>query len=58
MAQPTFLDAQVRDVRCGERVRIVTPSDVYECDFGDDCFVGPFVEIQKSVRIGARTKVQ
>nr|WP_222858573.1 acyltransferase [Rhizobium mesosinicum] len=24
----------------------------------DDCFVGPFVEIQKGVQIGARTKVQ
>lgn len=58
MAQPTVLEAQVRDVRCGERVRIVAPSNVYECELGDDCFVGPFVEIQKGVRIGARTKVQ
>jgi len=24
----------------------------------DNCFIGPFVEIQRSVRIGARTKVQ
>ncbi len=58
MALPTLLHAQVRDVRCGERVRIVAPSNVYECDLGDDCFIGPFVEIQKGVRIGARTKVQ
>ena len=58
MPQPSLLEAQVRDVRCGERVRIVGPSNVYECELGDDCFVGPFVEIQKGVRIGARTKVQ
>jgi acetyltransferase-like isoleucine patch superfamily enzyme len=32
--------------------------NVYECEIGDDCFVGPFVEIQRGVRIGARTKVQ
>ncbi len=58
MAEPTLLEAQVRDLRCGERVRIVAPSNVYECELGDDCFIGPFVEIQKGVRIGARTKVQ
>ena len=58
MTEPTLLQARVRDVACGERVRIVEPANVYECSLGDDCFVGPFVEIQKGVRIGARTKVQ
>jgi acetyltransferase-like isoleucine patch superfamily enzyme len=48
----------VRDVRCGAGVRIVEPANVYECELGPGCFVGPFVEIQKGVRIGARTKVQ
>ena len=57
-AAPILSMAQVRDVRCGERVRIIEPSNVYECTLGDDCFVGPFVEIQRGVRIGARTKVQ
>jgi acetyltransferase-like isoleucine patch superfamily enzyme len=55
---PTLLAASVRDVRCGERVRIVEPANVYECSLGDDCFVGPFVEIQRGVMIGARTRVQ
>lgn len=58
MNTPTLLKAQVRDVVVGARVRIVEPANVYECVLGDDCFVGPFVEIQKGVRIGARTKVQ
>ncbi len=58
MNTPTLLKAQVRDVVGGARVRIVEPANVYECVLGDDCFVGPFVEIQKGVRIGARTKVQ
>lgn len=58
MALPALLKAQVRDVDCGDNVRIVEPANVYECSLGDDCFVGPFVEIQKGVRIGARTKVQ
>jgi acetyltransferase-like isoleucine patch superfamily enzyme len=55
---PTLWKAQVRDVTCGDRVKIVEPANVYECTLSDDCFVGPFVEIQKGVRIGARTKVQ
>jgi acetyltransferase-like isoleucine patch superfamily enzyme len=58
MAEPIVLQARVRDVRCGSNVRIVAPANVYECELGDDCFVGPFVEIQRGVRIGARTKVQ
>ena len=58
MADPLLLAARVRDVACGANVRIVEPANVYECTLGDDCFVGPFVEIQKGVQIGARTKVQ
>ncbi len=58
MAAPILLSAQVRDVQCGANVRIVEPANVYECTLGDDCFVGPFVEIQKGVVIGARTRVQ
>jgi acetyltransferase-like isoleucine patch superfamily enzyme len=58
MAAPTLLRAGVRDVTCGANVRIVEPANVYECELADDCFVGPFVEIQKGVRVGARTKVQ
>lgn len=55
---PTLLACQVRDVTCGTGVRIVEPANVYECSLGDGCFVGPFVEIQKGVCIGARTKIQ
>jgi acetyltransferase-like isoleucine patch superfamily enzyme len=58
MAEPTLLRAQVRDVQCGEGVKIVEPANVYECSLGDGCFVGPFVEIQRGVRIGARTRIQ
>ena len=58
MAAPTLLRAEVRDVTCGEGVRIVEPANVYECTLGDRCFVGPFVEIQRGAQIGADTKVQ
>jgi UDP-3-O-[3-hydroxymyristoyl] glucosamine N-acyltransferase len=39
-------------------VLIVEPVNLYQCTLGDGCFVGPFVEIQRGVVIGARTKVQ
>ena len=55
---PTLLQVMVRDVTFGARVRIVEPVNIYECSLGDDCFVGPFVEIQKGVKIGARCKIQ
>lgn len=55
---PELLKAAVRDVHCGVGVRIVEPANVYECSLGDHVFVGPFVEIQKGVTIGPRTKVQ
>jgi acetyltransferase-like isoleucine patch superfamily enzyme len=58
MATPILLTSGIRNLRCGEGVRIVEPVNLYDCDLGDNCFVGPFVEIQKGVCIGARTKVQ
>ena len=58
MGEPRPLSVGVRDVRAGEGVTIIEPSNVYDCELGDGCFVGPFVEIQKGVRIGARTRVQ
>ena len=48
----------IRDVIAGERVIVVEPSNIYGCTLGDDVFVGPFVEIQKAVTVGARTRIQ
>lgn len=58
MSAPRLRAAAVVNVTCGERVTIVEPANVYGCELGDDVFVGPFVEIQKDTRIGARTRVQ
>jgi acetyltransferase-like isoleucine patch superfamily enzyme len=48
----------VRDVTFGQGVTIVKPVNIYECTIGSGSFVGPFVEIQKGVIIGERTKIQ
>lgn len=58
MNEPNIRKAAIRDVACGRNVTLVEPVNIYECMIGDDSFVGPFVEIQKGVRIGSRCKVQ
>jgi len=58
MNSPEVLKSQMREVVFGARVKVVEPINLYECHIGDDCFIGPFVEIQKGVVIGKRTRVQ
>lgn len=58
MNRPEVLKSQVRNVVFGKAVKIVEPVNLYECRIGDDCFIGPFVEIQRGVVIGSRTRVQ
>jgi acetyltransferase-like isoleucine patch superfamily enzyme len=57
-AQLLTRNVGICDVACGKNVTIIEPANVYGCTLGDDCFVGPFTEIQKMVSIGARTRVQ
>ena len=58
MNQPKFRESAVVDVTFGQNVTIVNPSNLYGCKIGNDVFIGPFVEIQKDVSIGDRTKIQ
>ena len=58
MNNPRIYESQIRDVQFGQNVTVVKPVNIYECLIGDDCFIGPFVEIQKKVTIGNNTKVQ
>lgn len=52
------LQAGIRDVSFGRDVTVVEPVNLYECEIGDDCFIGPFVEIQRGVSVGSRCRVQ
>src|SRR5699024_4884477 len=58
VAEPRLKRAGIIDVRFGANVTVVEPANLYGCAIGDDCFIGPFVEIQKDVTIGARTRIQ
>lgn len=58
MNKPKLMQSQIRDVDFGTNVTIVEPVNLYECKIGDDCFIGPFVEIQRDVIIGNRCKIQ
>lgn len=58
MNNPVLIESGIVNVEFGTNVKVVHPSNLYGCSIGDDVFIGPFVEIQKDVTIGARTKVQ
>ncbi|HEV2327256.1 MAG TPA: acyltransferase [Verrucomicrobiae bacterium] len=45
------------DVKLGRNVRLFGYANLYGCELGDDVKVGPFVEIQKGVKIGNRCKI-
>ena len=51
-------ESKIINVKYGNGVKIIKPSNLYDCSLDDDVFVGPFVEIQSNVTIGSRTKIQ
>lgn len=46
------------DVKLGRDVHLAPFINIYGCTIGDKSRIGPFVEIQKNVVIGARCKIQ
>lgn len=58
MNQPKIKEAGIVNVSFGDNVTVVNPVNLYGCAIGSNVFVGPFVEIQKDVNIGERTKIQ
>lgn len=46
------------NVTFGENVTVVQPVNMYGCKIGDNTFIGPFVEVQKTVKIGNNCKIQ
>lgn len=58
MSTPTIRESGIRDVVFGDNVVVYHPVNLYGCAIGDDVMIGPFVEIQRGVQVGARTRIQ
>jgi len=56
--KPKIVETGIRDVVFGAGVTVAPPVNLYECSIGAECFIGPFVEIQRGATIGARSRVQ
>lgn len=56
--KPDLSSVGIRDVTFGKSVRVIAPVNLYECTIGDECFIGPFVEIQKGAVVGCRVRIQ
>jgi acetyltransferase-like isoleucine patch superfamily enzyme len=57
--KPKIINIDIKEnVSFGTDVTVVMPVNLYGCSIGSNSFVGPFVEIQKDVVIGERTKIQ
>lgn len=47
----------IKNVKFGDNVEIIEPVNLYGCEIGNNCFIGPYVEIQRNTKIGDNTKV-
>ena len=54
---PNIKKISIREVKFGNNCTIIEPVNLYECELGDNVFVGPFVEITKGVKIGNSTRI-
>lgn len=56
--EPLRKSAKIHNVTFGPDCTVVEPVNLYGCEIGGGTFIGPFVEIQKDVRIGRFCKIQ
>ena len=58
MPTPELREIGIIDVVFGDNVIIYGPVNLYGCEIGDNVIIGPFVEIQRGVRVGPRSRIQ
>ena len=56
--QPRLRQSGIVGVTFGANVTVIEPVNLYGCTIGENCFIGPFVEIQRDVKIGSYCKIQ
>ena len=47
----------IKDCVIGKNTKVMEFVNLYGCNIGEDCFIGPFVEIQKNVNIDNNTRI-
>jgi len=50
-------EPKIRDCKIGDGTKISDFVNLYGCEIGKNCFIGPFVEIQKGAKIGDNTRI-
>lgn len=58
MTEPRRLSIGVRDSHFGQNCVVADYTNIYQATFGDDCFIGPFVEVQNDVTCGNNVRIQ
>ena len=53
----SFTMKLIKDCTLGNNTKIMEFVNLYGCNIGKNCFIGPFVEIQKDVNIDNDTRV-
>ena len=56
--QPRIRQSGIVGVTFGVNCTVIEPVNLYGCTIGEGCFIGPFVEIQRDVKIGSFCKIQ
>ena len=53
-----FKTGIAENVLFGKNCKVADNVNIYNAIIGDDCFIGPWVEIQNNVKIGHNTRIQ
>lgn len=56
--EPKILKSEVKNSLFGRNCTISDVVNIYGAQFGDNCFVGPYTEIQNNVSIGSNVRIQ
>ena len=48
----------INNIKQGKNFKFIEPVNLYDCEFDDNVFIGPFVEVQSNVKIGYDTRFQ
>lgn len=53
-----LLDSKIKDdCKIHDSVTIIQPVNLYGCEVRENSFIGPFVELQKGVKVGSNTRI-